>query len=282
LRIAIAHSVLKIAAKKHNIDRIRRIVREARMKGAKAIILPSMINYGPFVSFMSPVQAKNTIKNHAERIPMGSTINTLTHLASSHGLFILTGPMIERAGPRVFLTSVAISPTGIVISKYRKIVLDPGDKNLGISSGKSFMIVNLKEKIGIMSENDIFYPEIARGLLLNGATVFTAFLRIEPAFDDRIRKVLEARSIENNVPVIAIGGVAKGHEQILGETPSLIIDPVEGILEEIRLLSDNTLEQEEKVVLLELKGNISEDKNKKMLIKELNTILYKNLKKNKH
>ncbi len=282
MRIAIAHSVLKIAAKKHNIDRIRRIVREARMKGAKAIILPSMINYGPFVSFMSPVQAKNTIKNHAERIPMGSTINTLTHLASSHGLFILTGPMIERAGPRVFLTSVAISPTGIVISKYRKIVLDPGDKNLGISAGKSFMIVNLKEKIGIMSENDIFYPEIARGLLLNGATVFTAFLRVEPAFDDRVRKVLEARSIENNVPIIAIGGVAKGHEQILGETPSLIIDPVEGILEEIRLLSDNTLEQEEKVVLLELKGNIGEDKNKKMLIKELNTILYKNLKKNKH
>jgi len=257
MRIAIAHMSLKLMSKKLNFERAKKVVQEAKQRGAKVIILPSMLNVGPVFSFFSPAQVKTIVKNHAERIPSGPTSTFLSSLSVSNGIFIIAGPIIERAGPKIFLTSFAVSSAGSIVKKYRKIVLNPLDKNLGFSEGRSLEYFDLKEKYGILIENDLFFPEISRGLSILGSTVLISYPRIEPVFDKKLKKLLESRSIENNLPLISVGGVVKSQEQTIAELPTFIYDPYEGLVEEIALESEKGEEkkgEEEKVVVLELQN----------------------------
>ncbi|MGC9115114.1 MAG: carbon-nitrogen hydrolase family protein [Fervidicoccaceae archaeon] len=283
MRIAIAHMSLKLMSKKLNFERTKKVVQEAKQRGAKAIILPSMINIGPIFSFFSPAQVKSIVRNHAERVPSGPTSTFLSSLAVSNGIFIVVGPIIERAGPKVFLTSFAISPTGSIINRYRKIVLNPLDKTLGFSEGKTLDYFDLKEKYGILIEGDIQFPEIARGLTILGSTVLVGYPRIDPVFDKKLRKLLESRSIENNLPLISMGGIVKSQEQTMAELPTFIFDPSEGLIEEISLESGRTEEKrgdEEKVVILELQNY-----SQKMYAQDqefsfsLFSVVYRNLKR---
>jgi len=257
MRIAIAHMSLKLMSKKLNFERAKKVVQEAKQRGAKVIILPSMLNVGPVFSFFSPAQVKTIVKNHAERIPSGPTSTFLSSLSVSNGIFIVAGPIIERAGPKIFLTSFAVSSAGSIVKKYRKIVLSPLDKNLGFSEGRSLEYFDLKEKYGIMIENDLYFPEISRGLSILGSTILITYPRIEPVFDKKLKKLLESRSIENNLPLISVGGVVKSQEQTIAELPTFIYDPYEGLVEEIALESEKGEEkkgEEEKVVVLELQN----------------------------
>lgn len=254
MKVAIVHTAFKLNAKKHNLDKVKRLVREAREKGATVTILPGMFNHGPVLSFFQPSQCSIVIRNQAEKIPLGSTVSLLLNLAATQGLFIITGPIIERAGPRTFLTSLAVSPTGILLAKYRKIALNPEDEEYGFTSGKSVTVVSIKESFGLLAENDLYYPEIARGLLLRGATALLAFLRVYPHFDLRVKRLLEARSIENRLPLVAVGGAVMSQDKILAETPSFIVDPSEGIVEEIRLNEILGEQSDSQVTLVEIKG----------------------------
>ena len=283
MRIAIAHISLKLMSKKVNFEKAKRVVHEAKQRGAKAIILPSMLNIGPIFSFYSPAQVKSIVRNHAERIPSGPTATFLSSLAVSSGVFIISGPIIERAGPKVFLTSFAVSPAGSFLKRYRKIVLNPIDRTLGFSEGRTLEFFDLKEKYGVMIEGDVLFPEIARGLTILGSTVLLAFPRIEPAFDKKLRKLLEARSIENNLPIISMGGIVKSQEQTLSELPTYIFDPSEGLLEEILLeggKSEERKEEDERVVILELQNYTQKSYTQDQKYSySLYSIIYRNLKR---
>ncbi len=287
MRIALAHLTLKLMSRKTNFEKVRKAVHEAKVKGAKTVILPSMINVGPLLSFYTPAQCRGVIKNHAERIPTGTTMNLLTTVAVSNGVFIIAGPMLERAGPKVFLTSVAVSPTGNIIAKYRKIIMNPGDRQIGLSPGKDLQVIGIKENYGVLLENDVLFPEISRALTIIGASLLLSFLRIEPVFDKRMEKVLEARSIENNLPLVALGGAAKSHDELLGETPSLIFDPSDGLLEKITIESkiggSSSLGEEDKVVLLELQNYVSRKMNSQREdILKIYSSVYKKIKQYVH
>ncbi|MCI4396574.1 MAG: carbon-nitrogen hydrolase family protein [Thermoprotei archaeon] len=283
MRIAIAHISLKLMSKKVNFEKAKRVVHEAKQRGAKAVILPSMLNIGPIFSFYSPAQVKSIVRNHAERIPSGPTATFLSSLAVSSGVFIISGPIIERAGPKVFLTSFAVSPAGSFLKRYRKIVLNPIDRTLGFSEGRTLEFFDLKEKYGVLIEGDVLFPEIARGLTILGSTVLLAFPRIEPAFDKKLRKLLEARSIENNLPIISMGGMVKSQEQTLSELPTYIFDPSEGLLEEILLeggKSEEKKEEDERVVILELQNYTQKSYTQDQKYSySLYSIIYRNLKR---
>ena len=278
MKIGIVHMTLKLMSKKQNLDRTRRMVKEARSKGARIVILPSMVNIGPVISFYTPVQSRTIVKNHAERIPSGNTSTALASIAASQGVFMIVGPIVERAGPRIFLSATAYSPTGLMIGKYRKMILDLGDEKLGFSPGKSFSVFKIKEKFGVLIEGDVNYPEVARALSVLGATVLVSYPRIEPGFDERIKKLLEARSIENNLPIISVGGIVKSQGQLLDEAPTLIIDPSEGVLEEIRL-AGSIGESDGKPILVEIQGGDGRNNRIREKILELTTLLYKTTKK---
>lgn len=235
MKIAISHILLKIGSRKVNYDRVKRSVSEAKEKGAHVVLLPSMFNIGTFQNIYTVSQAKEIAKNVAEKIPGKQSSNLLVKLAITYDVHILAGPILERAGPRLFLTSMLVSPSGVVTGRYRKIALDVIDRAIGISPGRGVNIANLKNKVGVLSEHDILYPEISRMMVMAGASLLINFARIGELNDRKLERLGETRSIENNVPMIVVGGGLESAERVLTETPSLVIDPKEGVLERITL-----------------------------------------------
>lgn len=248
LTIALVHMKLKLLTKKANLEKARRLTREAASRGARIVVLPSFVNTAPFFLYYPMPRNKVIVRNQAERVP-SMTSEYLSMIAAESGVYLVAGPIIERAGPRLFLTTLVISPTGEIVSKYRKLVVNGVDRELGISAGKNPFVLSdasLGRSIGIMAEDDIYYPEVARTLVMLGATALVVTLRLgEPL--ERVRLALLARSMENRVPVLAVGGVLETPDSYF-ETPTMVVDPNKGVVDEVKEATDTyvLVEMEEK------------------------------------
>jgi predicted amidohydrolase len=227
---------LRLLTKKSNLEKARKLTREAAAKGAKLVVLPAFVNTAPFYLYYSMQRNKVIAKNQAERVP-SMTSEYLSMIAAESGVYLVAGPIIERAGPRLFLTTLIISPTGEIISKYRKMVINGVDRELGISAGRTpFVLDQLGRSMGIMAEDDLYYPEVARTLVMMGATALVTSLRIgDPV--DKIRLMLLARSMENHVPILAVGGALETPDKYY-ETPTMVVDPEKGIVDEVKDTED--------------------------------------------
>ncbi len=238
LTVALVHMKLKLLTKKANLEKARKLTREAASKGARLVVLPSFVNTAPFFLYYPMPRNKVITKNQAERVP-SMTSEYLSMIAAESGVYLVAGPIIERAGPRLFLTTLVIAPTGEIISKYRKLAVNGLDRELGISAGKTPYVLNderLGRSMGVMAEDDIYYPEVARTLVMMGATALIVSLRIgEPL--DKVKLMLLARSFENRVPILAVGGALETPDKYF-ETPTMIVDPKKGIVDEIKDTTD--------------------------------------------
>lgn len=229
--VALIHMKLKPLARRSNLERARKLVKEAAMKGARVVVLPAFVNIGPFFLHYPRSRNRAITRNQAERIP-GSTFEYLSMVALENGVYIIAGPIVERAGPKMFLTTMVIAPNGSLVAKYRKLTSNGLDEDLGISPGRSVVVVDdFGRSMGLMAEDDVFFPEVGRSLLLEGATAFVASLR--PGEDPgRVRQVLLARSIENKVPIMAVGSVFETVDKVVS-IPTFVVDPNKGVVEEI-------------------------------------------------
>lgn len=239
ITIALVHMKLKPLAKRSNLEKARKLVKDAAAKGARLVVLPSLVNIGQFFLYYPRNRNRIITRNQAERIP-GSTYEYLSMVAIENGVYIIAGPVLERAGPRIFLTTMVIAPNGSLVARYRKLTSNSIDGELGISPGNVTLVFSdLGRSIGILAEDDIYYPEITRSLLLGGATAFIATLR--PGDDaSKAKLTLLVRSAETNAPILAVGGVFETNENVI-DMPTMVIDPVKGIVEEINEPKDTFL-----------------------------------------
>jgi len=237
IMVALIHMKLKPLARRTNLERARKLVKEAANKGARLVVLPAFVNIGPFFLYYPRSRNRAITRNQAERIP-GSTYEYLSMVALENSVYLIAGPIIERAGPKVFLTTMIIAPNGNLIAKYRKIASNGLDEDLGISPGRGTLVFDdVGRSIGVMAEDDIYYPEVARSLLLEGATALVTALRPGDSVE-RVKLALMARSMENNVPVMAVGSVFETIDNLI-EVPTLVVDPSKGIIEEFSEPKDN-------------------------------------------
>jgi len=127
---------VKFPAKKQNLERAKKLIKQAKEKNAKLIIIPSLFPVSSlFEAKINDRKIKGFLKSVTEKIP-GSTSDLIVNLAMDSGVHILSGPIPEQAGPKTFMTSVIISPQGEILTKYRKIVLSEKEIELGLSSGQ--------------------------------------------------------------------------------------------------------------------------------------------------
>ncbi|GAA5146558.1 carbon-nitrogen hydrolase family protein [Microbacterium pseudoresistens] len=107
------------SSKKENLERISRIVAEARAAGVELLVLPEYSSYWDGEEF------GRGFTENAEPVSDGEFVTTLRGLASDAGMWIVAG-MLETAPDekkRVFNTVVGVSPSGVVEVTYRKIHL---------------------------------------------------------------------------------------------------------------------------------------------------------------
>ncbi|RLG86866.1 MAG: hypothetical protein DRO39_02045 [Thermoprotei archaeon] len=230
--LAIAHMRIELGNKRRNLEKLKSFARTARSSGAKILVLPSFFNIGPVLSNSFKIRIGR--RTMIETVP-GTTSDYLYGIAEEYGLYIVTGPIIERQGSRYYLTSLVVAPLHGVMAKYRKILVDR-DKEF-LSPGKELALLNLGLSMGLLIEEDILIPELATMLVLNGARLLLVFQKLEREWL-RYRHVLITRALENRVKVIGVGGiVAKGEEEFL-EIPTLIINDEGAVVDEVKGFED--------------------------------------------
>lgn len=268
VKIGILHEKIKLDAKRSNSKRLE----EALMKlmegysGVKVVVLPPYPFTGP-LSVYEESKARRVIWSNAERVPTGlvkvkqsSVIATLTKWSYKYGVYIIGGPIIERAGPRVYLSLLAVSPKGLVFDKYRKVGLSRLEERLGISYGKKPGILNIEElklTVGVFVDEDLAYPEFFRAIQAGNSNIIIGFyMPHESHYLGRVKNknaailtadltlinsFLITRSKETGLPIILVGGaveVSENGERLIA-MPTIPVEPDTGIIDdEIRDVDD--------------------------------------------
>jgi formamidase len=105
----------------------------------------------------------------AEEIP-GPLTERVGKIAAKAKRWIVAGSIEERVGDRLHNTAIAFSPDGELVARYRKLFpwrpyesVDPGDEPAPV-----FEIPGTG-RVGLMICYDGWFPEVARGLALQGA-----------------------------------------------------------------------------------------------------------------
>ncbi|MGN6473770.1 MAG: carbon-nitrogen hydrolase family protein [Mycobacteriales bacterium] len=203
-----------------NLARLGALIDAAAAQGADLVITPeaSRCDFGPPDVPLAPV---------AEPLD-GPFVSALSAAASRHNLTVVAGMFEVADGSHVYNTVVALGPTGELIGSYRKQHLFdalgwmesdrllPGDPGDGLVVPVADMIV------GVMTCYDVRFPELARFLVDEGATLL-AIPSAWVAGDNKLaqwKALTTARAIED---VCYVAGAVQTPPLYTGG--SRIIDP---------------------------------------------------------
>lgn len=158
----------------------------------------------------------------AQRIP-GPTVNLIAQRASEAGVHVVFGMVSkEKVESILYNTAVLVGPDGDLIAQYNKMHLQ-GEERIAFRPG---FRINAVETgfglIGIMIGWDLAFPEVARGLALEGAELLVVCANWAQPHHDEWRVYLLARAYENRVFVAAANRV--------GEEPSYTFCGQSGIV----------------------------------------------------
>ncbi len=272
MKIAILHSRVKIGAKRGNLRRMNLLIKSVlnNRSDVDVVVLPSYPISGPVIGYYPPNRIKNAVKHLAERISnkgsaIGPSIGTLLKWSTEYGIHIIAGPIIERAGPKLYLAAIHISPMGGVEAKYRKISLTRSERDAGLSPGKSIEVFEVKGKgsVGIFIDEDLGYPEIFRAIQSREVNIILGFmLPYDSSYFrmvndgetglltmdlDSVLEFLAVRSRETGLPIILVGGgVEGGHGGNHGSIafmPTIPAEPDIGVVRD-RILDYNRLDSD--------------------------------------
>lgn len=150
--------------KSENIKKTVDFINKAASAGGQLIVLPELCNTG--YTFHS----RNEAFAHAEVIPGGKTVETWQDLATQKNVYIAAG-MAERENDVLYNTFVLIGPKGL-IGKYRKTHLWYKEKLFFLPGDLGLPVFETEiGRIGLLGCWDIWFPEVARILALQGADI---------------------------------------------------------------------------------------------------------------
>jgi predicted amidohydrolase len=145
----------------------------------------------------------------AQRVP-GPTINLMAQRANEYGIFIAFGMATkERVESVLYNSAVLVGPEGELIDVYNKIHLR-GEERMAFREGFKLPVVETEVgTLGMMIGYDLAYPEVARGLALDGAEVLIVLANWEAANIDEWKTYVRARAYENSIYVAAVNRVGE-------------------------------------------------------------------------
>jgi len=145
----------------------------------------------------------------AERIP-GPTVNLIAQRASDYGTHVLFGMASkEKVESILYDTAVFIGPDGEVIGQYNKVHLR-GEERLAFRPGFRYGVWETEfGNVGAMLGWDLAFPEVARGLALEGAEIVCVCANWENPNADEWRTYLLSRAYENAVYVVGANRVGQ-------------------------------------------------------------------------
>jgi predicted amidohydrolase len=153
------------------------------------------------------VGTNKAIAEVAEPLP-GPTTARLGELARAKHSYVVAG-LYEREGIAVYNTAVLIDREGNLIGRYRKVYL-PRNEMEQLTPGNEFPVFRTDfGTVGMMICYDVFFPDPARALALQGAEII-----LLPIWGGN-ETLATARAIENQIFLVASGY----------DHPTYIMDP---------------------------------------------------------
>lgn len=167
----------------------------------------------------------------AQRVPSPST-NVMAQRANEQGVHIAFGMASkERVESILFNSAVLIGPEGDVVTHYRKIHLKGEEQMLFRPGFRLEVAETAAGVIGLQVGWDVFFPEGARALCLDGAEVILVSAAWDNARAEEWRTFISARAAENACFVCAANRVGEepattfaGESMIVGPRGQVIVD----------------------------------------------------------
>lgn len=157
--------------KKENLKKACSMIAQSISNDVDFIVLPEMFNC-PY--------SNDKFIEYAEPKEKSPTLETISSLAGKNNVYILAGSIPEKEDEKLFNTSYLFNRDGEIIAKHRKMHLfdiDVKDKitfkeSDVLTAGDNFTIADTEfGKIGIGICYDVRFPELARIMVENGASI---------------------------------------------------------------------------------------------------------------
>jgi len=258
VKIGVLHLRIRLSSRRTNLKKLQQLIESLMSKhrgDLDILVLPQHPLTGPIIGYYGSERINMHLRSAAEKLLSawrggGYTINMLSKIASSYGVSVIGGPIVERAGPRLYLSMVYVNPRGEVAGRYRKITLSRVEERHAIGHGHELGLFDLEGglRVGVFADSDILNPEIFRGFQLAGANLLVGSLLpqrggavpLERASHGALRphrgflySLVLTRSLETGLPLILVGGVVEDSNSgsIIACSETLVADPEAGILE---------------------------------------------------
>jgi predicted amidohydrolase len=196
LNVALAQTSSRIGDKEHNLNMMKRNIKQAKQKDADLVIFPELALTGYI--------CRDLMYEIAEPIPAGPSIRHLEEVTKREEIHLIFGmpERSEKAYATLYNTAVLLGPSGF-IGKYRKAHLPTHsafeEKRYFRLGYQAPVFETSIGTIGMIICYDIFFPEITRLLRLKGSKLIVC-ISASPAVRRKFFETLTvARAIENTV-----------------------------------------------------------------------------------
>jgi predicted amidohydrolase len=205
-----------------NREEIRKLTADAASGGAELVLFPEAAarDFGEPGSSLAPV---------AEPLD-GPFAGTLASLARKHRMVIVGGMLesIRGSSTHVHNTVIAMGPDGGLLGAYRKLHLFDAfgqreSARIRAGDGQTLLFHHGDFTFGVLTCYDLRFPELARELVDQGATVLllpAAWFQ-GPLKEDHWMTLARSRAIENTSYLLGSGQVGNAY---CGR--SLVVDPL--------------------------------------------------------
>jgi predicted amidohydrolase len=214
LTVALIQMNVSLGQPERNFTRIKKLIDRDLNETTDLILLPEMWSTGyDFPNFSRLAGSTPAL------------LEKLGALAIQQSAAI-GGTMLEQEGGRFYNTFYLINPAGEIISRYRKIHLFSlmNEPNF-LSPGREVVISRIKDiPVGLMTCYDLRFPEFSRQLAIQGTHVLLISAQWPKQRAAHWEALLKARSIENQLFIVACNRIGQGTEQVFPGL-SAVYDP---------------------------------------------------------
>lgn len=175
-------------SKEENLNLIEKYLCESHFDLA---VLPELCNCGYLF------ESRESLKRVTEEVQSGETVAAITEMSKKYDCTIVFG-IAEEDSDKIYNTAVIVSK-GKYIGKYRKIHLSDFEKTLFDSGNLNCIFEANGIKIGIQICFDLWFPEISREQIRQGADILCVLANFG---GETTYSIAKTRATENLTPLI--------------------------------------------------------------------------------
>lgn len=222
MKLALISERPKIAQKQANIDLMKKYIQKTQA---------DMYVFGEL--FLTGYCCKDEFRNLVEPLD-GPSIQSIKTIAKKTKSYIIFGmPLLDnKIDGLIHNTSILVHPNGKVdyYNKWYLPTFGPFEEKIFFDEGEDLPVFTTKfGKVGLFICYDIFFPEIARSMALQGAELLISISATPSPNRKYFEIIIPARALENTVYMVYVNLVGT-QEDLVFWGGSQVYDPLGNLL----------------------------------------------------